>query len=80
MSQGELGLRPLALLAKHEQDLAWVRERKETWGNNSPWDRRAIIWASTALPRDERNPWLRLVEQNGDHLDRAVAQLAGIEP
>lgn len=73
---GELGLRPRALLAKETRQIDWVRERKETWQNNSPWDRRAIIWSSLALSRDEMNFWLKRVQNAGDLLDGAIAEAA----
>lgn len=69
-----LGSRPYALLAKKKGYIDWVREQKETWQNNNPWDKRAIIWASQALSRDEMNYWLQRVQNAGDILDRAVAE------
>ncbi|MDQ0081777.1 hypothetical protein J2W35_002116 [Variovorax boronicumulans] len=73
---GDLGLRPRALLAKEIKQIDWVRERKETWQNNTPWDRRAIIWSSLALSRDEMNYWLKRVQNAGDLLDNAIAEAA----
>jgi hypothetical protein len=72
----DVGLRPTALLAREVRDVAWVRARKETWQNNKPWDRRAIIWAGSILPEDERQAWLRRVADIGDDLDAAVALTA----
>ena len=73
---GQLGIRPQALLAKDLKQVDWVRERKETWQNNTPWDRRAIIWSSLALSRDEMNYWLNRVQNAGDLLDSAIAEAA----
>lgn len=73
---GDLGLRSRALLAKELKQVDWVRERKETWQNNTPWDRRAIIWSSLALSRDEMNYWLKRVQNAGDLLDSAIAEAA----
>jgi len=78
-SAGALGVRSYALLARKYGILDWVREQKETWRNHGDWDRRAIIWASSVLPPDERRHWLDLVEESDDPLDRAVAQLAAIQ-
>jgi len=50
--------------------------RKETWQNNKPWDRRAIIWAGSILPEDERKAWLGKVADIGDDLDATVALTA----
>jgi hypothetical protein len=64
------------MLAKELKQIDWVRERKETWQNNSPWDRRAILWSSLALSRDELNYWLKRVQNAGDLLDNAIAEAA----
>jgi hypothetical protein len=65
-----------ALLARAHRILDWVREHKETWANNAPYVQRAIVWASTILPRDERRPWLDAPENSGDPLLRFVARAA----
>ena len=69
-----LGQRPYALLARKNGYIDWVREQKETWLNNSPWDRRAIIWSAKALSSDEMNYWLKRVQNAGDILDKAIAE------
>ena len=69
----ELGLRPAALLARAHRNIAWVREHKETWNSHGPWDRRAILWASTVLPRPERRAWLDSPREGNDLLERSVA-------
>jgi hypothetical protein len=68
-----LGVRARALLAKRLGFIDWVREQKETWQNNSPWDRRSVIWSATALSRDELNYWLNRVKNAGDALENAIA-------
>jgi hypothetical protein len=72
--RNSLGIRPYALLARQLQYVDWIREQKETWSNNAPWDRRAIIWAATALSTDEMNYWLKRVMNAGDILDKAIAE------
>lgn len=72
--KNKLGQRPYALLARERGYHDWVREQKETWLNNSPWDRRAIIWAAKALSNDEMNFWLKRVQNAGDILDKAIAE------
>jgi hypothetical protein len=73
-----LGVRPVALLARAHQQVQWVRSQKEKWANHSPWDRRAIIWAASILPIDERRHWCQLVKDTAsDPIDRAVSVLAG---
>lgn len=66
--------RYLALMAKKENHLEWVREQKEIWNNYNPWERRAIIWAAPVLPPDERKYWLRSIENAGDKLDYIIAK------
>lgn len=73
-THGGLQLRPLALLALDRGHIDWVRRHKEIWQNCAPWDRRAIIWSGKALPQDERNYWIKRVENAGDILDRVVAK------
>jgi hypothetical protein len=63
-----------ALVARQARLVDWVRERKENWSNFGPWDRRALIFASAVLPRDERNSWLTAVDGSGESLDTAVSQ------
>jgi hypothetical protein len=77
-SREVLGLRTRALLAKSYGQVQWVRAQKEKWANHAPWDRRAIIWAASVLPDDERHHWCKLVKRTAsDPLDGAVATLAG---
>lgn len=71
-----LGVLRQALLARKLKQVDWVRERKETWQNNSPWERRAIIWSSLALSKDEMNFWLKRVQNAGDILDSSIAEAA----
>jgi hypothetical protein len=71
---GQLAVRPLALLARELRLLDWAREQKEIWNNYGPWDRRAVIWAASALSEDERGFWLKRVQNSGDLFDRVVAQ------
>lgn len=75
-SSAALGARPRALVARRNKQLEWVRQQKDAWKNHRPGDRRAIIWSSSVLPKDERRHWLRLVEKDAEPLERAVAQLA----
>jgi len=73
-SPGGGDFRSLALVATSHKCVDWVREQKESWSHHGPWDKRGIVWASQVLPRDERGPWLSVVEGTGDLLDKAVAQ------
>ena len=72
-----VGVRPQALLAKAHKQVYWVRSQKTELATLKPWDRRAVIWAASVLPRSERLPWLRLVEKTAsDPLESAIARLA----
>lgn len=75
-SRPHLGWRPTALLAGVYEQADWVRAHKETWRNNGDWDRRAILMAGTALPRDEKRHWLAQVRNTRTGLDKAVAAFA----
>lgn len=68
------GIRLFALLARQVKYLDWVREQKETWQSNRPWDKRAVIWSATVLSDDERRNWLARVQNRGDLLDEVVAK------
>jgi len=65
-----------ALLAKSYNDIAWVRQNKERWMNLGPWDQRAIIWAGSILPKDERHHWLGELANSADPLISVVASHA----
>jgi Reverse transcriptase (RNA-dependent DNA polymerase) len=72
-----LGIRPAAQIAESSSKMDWMREQKELWANHSPLDRRAVIYAGSALPAKERRIWLDMVSNStSDSLERAVAQYA----
>jgi hypothetical protein len=73
-SSAALGVRPQALMAAAYNQVDWIRSKKETWRNNEPWDRRAIIWSASKLPSGEKRPFLSMVLEQGDVLDAAVAK------
>jgi hypothetical protein len=70
------GLRLHAMLAQELRMTEWIRMQKEIWQNHDPWTKRSIIWAASALGKDERNYWLKRVQNAGDILDKAVANAA----
>lgn len=72
-AEQDLGIRPLALLARAFGRTSWVREQKEKVMTLPPWDRRAVIYAGQILPTDERRHWLRIVKGKGDLLDNVIA-------
>jgi len=66
----------LCALVAHAYNMPdWVRERKETWGNYGPWAQRAVLWASSVLPVNERRHWLKSAAGSSALLTRAVARV-----
>ena len=73
--EGGLGLRPQALLAQAHQEPYWVRSQKVDVASLRPWDRRAVIYAASALPQSERIAWLSMVGNLlPDPIDGALAK------
>lgn len=73
-SNETLGLRPTALIARAYNRIDWIRQYKENWQCHDPWERRAIIWATSVLPMDERRPWVgKLKDTTSDLLEKSVA-------
>jgi hypothetical protein len=74
---GSLGIRSAAQIAERSKKMDWVREQKELWTNHSPFDRRAIIFAGSALPDTERKIWLEIISKStGDLLEKTIARYA----
>lgn len=70
-----LGIRPQALLANAHGQAFWVRQHKEHLMEHGPWERRALIWAASALPASERRIWLgKVLRRLDDRLDIALAE------
>lgn len=68
-----LRVRHRALLAMKLKQVDWIREQKEVWMNFGPWERRAILWAASALSRDERRAWLEPIAASTDLVDASIA-------
>ncbi len=68
----------LAIQAKaavSTKNIAWVRQQKTAIYNMGSWDRRAVLYASQILPKDERTNWLKLIQNDASHpLDDWMAQ------
>ena len=79
--EATLGLRPQALLAQAHQEPFWVRSQQSNVANLPPWDRRAVIYAASALPQSERADWLSMVGQLlPDPIDAALAKSIRAKP
>lgn len=62
-----------AMAAVKSRNVSWFRCRRSNINNYGSWDKRAIIYSSQLLSRDERNHWLSYLENNTDSfLDRMV--------
>lgn len=51
-------VRNYAVFAQTNSITHWIREKKNSIDNYGFWDKRAIIFATSALSKDERNNWL----------------------
>lgn len=71
----EMGsIRSRALLALNTKEVAWVRDYKDRLSEMGPWDKWAVIFASKALSKSERRPWLDTFETSDDLVARSVAR------
>jgi hypothetical protein len=66
--------RKVALAATTAKASAWLRNLKEGVSGFDPWLRRAVLYASSTFPEDERKFWLGLVKKNASLLERALIQ------
>jgi hypothetical protein len=68
-------IRILALKARKERSIAWLRDKKTSFDHYGPWDRRALIYAGTLLPSEEKKHWMDSIIGNSNNLlDRVVAK------
>lgn len=68
-----LNIRNQALIAFRKKDITWVKSNKEKINDLGPWDRRAIIFSSLLLSKDEMRVWLKSVTARGDIIDKSIA-------
>lgn len=68
-------IREKALIAKRKGDTTWIKEHKDSLDVLGPWDKRAVLYASSVLCKDEMTPYINLVSAKGDILDRAIVAL-----
>jgi len=65
--------RKIALAAAAAKAGAWLAGLKGSYKNADPWGRRAIIYSLRALPKDEKDFWLKSVRRRVTGLDKLVA-------
>jgi uncharacterized coiled-coil protein SlyX len=68
-----VGVRNKALIALRKRDVEWVRKLAAHMDGLDPWERRAILYASSILPPGERAGVLDPVLMRGTILERSVA-------
>jgi hypothetical protein len=61
----------LLALGRSGQDY-WLREKKVSFDQMAPWDRRAFLYAASCLPKDERTHWYNAVLKSRDELERYI--------
>lgn len=68
-----VSLRDRALVAKRKSDRVWVKSHKSGLDVLGPWERRAILFASSVLSRDEMSNWLKVAGARGDVTEHAIS-------
>lgn len=65
--------RKIMLAAAQAKAASWLSTLKGAYKNADPWNRRAIIYSLRALPKDERDFWLKSVKRRVAGLDILIA-------
>jgi len=68
-----LRIRDSALIALNKKDVTWLKDYKEGIDVLGPWDRRAVIFSSQLFSKDELNPWINLMANSRDIIDKSIA-------
>ena len=68
-------VRAKALIALRQYDATWVRGFRDGIDVLGPWDKRAVLHASSLLPYDEMKAWVEVVGASGDIIDKAISSL-----
>lgn len=68
-------IREKALIARRENNKAWVKSHKGKLDILAIWDRRAVIYSSLILAKDEMGHWLGLESAKGDILNKALCSM-----
>jgi len=51
----------------------WLQTLKSSIGNMDPWQRRAMLYASVQVPKDERKHWLNSITKSLSPLEKAIS-------
>jgi len=76
----EFSRRELLLAMGHVKMDFWFRTRKQSLLEMTPWIRRAFIRAASCLPVDEYRHWIRGIQGQLDHTERAIAKWSSAHP
>ena len=61
----------LLALGRSGQDY-WLRERKPTFDQMPPWEKRAFLYAASCFPKDERTHWYNAILKSRDELEKSI--------
>jgi len=64
------------LVAYRKHDLTFIKEYKDNIDLLGPWEKRALLLASSVLSKDELRPWLALVKAKSNVLEKSVISLS----
>jgi len=67
-------VRDRALIAIRRQDRTWVKGYKNAVDTLGPWEKRAVLFSSRILAKDEMRAWMRIAAQRGGRLEVAVSK------
>lgn len=68
-----LQIRDKALIARERKDTTFIKDHKNNLDVLAPWDKRAVIFSSIILSKDEISSWLALIQSKDDIIDRSLA-------
>lgn len=66
-------VRGKALIALRQDDATWVRGFRDGIDVLGPWDKRAVLYASSILSHNEMKAWVDVVGASGDIIDKAIS-------
>jgi hypothetical protein len=73
-------IRDRALIAIRREDRTWVKGYKNAVDTLGPWEKRAVLFSSVILSKDEKRAWMRVAAQRGDRLEVAIAKFVMAAP
>lgn len=69
------------LLAIGKADLSyWIRSKKFEMEQMPPWEKRAFLYASSCLPKDEKENYFRAIKTKMDNLEKTIISWAHKNP